>query len=61
MQPEILATLHRLIDEHGWNWGMARNLINRQFGTSYSIKELQAIYLHRTRYKTETALTYTRN
>ena len=41
MQPEILDVLYRLVGEHGWNWGMARNLINRQFGTNYTIKELQ--------------------
>ena len=37
MQPEILDVLYRLVGEHGWNWGMARNLINRQFGTNYTI------------------------
>ena len=25
MQPEILDVLYRLVGEHGWNWGMARN------------------------------------
>ena len=43
MQPEILDVLYRLVGEHGWNWGMARNLINRQFGTNYTIKELPAV------------------
>ena len=47
MQPEILDALYRLIGEYGWNWGMARNLINRQFGTNYTIKELQRFYLRR--------------
>lgn len=49
MQPEILDVLYRLVGEHGWNWGMARNLINRQFGTNYTIKELQRFYLRRPR------------
>ena len=31
MQPEILDVLYRLVGEHGWNWGMARNLINSQY------------------------------
>lgn len=51
MQPEIRDVLYRLIGEHGWNWGMARNLINRQFGTNYTIKELQRFYLRRPRPK----------
>ena len=50
MQPEILDVLYRLVGEHGWNWGMARNLINRQFGTNYTIKELQRFYLRLTRF-----------
>ena len=45
MQPEIRDVVYRLVGEHGWNWGMARNLINRQFGTNYTIKELQRFYL----------------
>lgn len=51
MQPEIFDVLYRLVGEHGWNWGMARNLINRQFGTNYTIKELQRFYLRRPRPK----------
>lgn len=54
MQPEILDVLYRLVGEHGWNWGMARNLINRQFGTNYTIKELQRFYLRRPRPKPDT-------
>ena len=49
MQPEIRDVLYRL-----WNWGMARNLINRQFGTNYTIKELQRFYLRRPRPKPDT-------
>ena len=51
MQPEILDVLYRLVGEHGWNWGMARNL---QFGTNYTIKELQRFYLRRPRPKPDT-------
>lgn len=54
MQPEILDALYRLVGEHGWNWGMARNLINRQFGTNYTIKDLQKYYLHPPRPRTGT-------
>ena len=54
MQPEILDALYRLIGEYGWNWGMARNLINRQFGTNYTIKELQRFYMRRPRPKPDT-------
>ena len=54
MQPEILDVLYRLVGEHGWNWGMARNLINRQFGTNCTIKELQRFYLRRPRPKPDT-------
>ncbi len=54
MQPEIRDVLYRLVGEHGWNWGMARNLINRQFGTNYTIKELQRFYLRRPQPKPDT-------
>lgn len=54
MQPEILDALYRLIGEYGWNCGMARNLINRQFGTNYTIKELQRFYMRRPQPKPDT-------
>ncbi|MFR6425068.1 MAG: hypothetical protein ACLUNO_05535 [Oscillospiraceae bacterium] len=44
MQPEILDALYRLIGEYGWNWGMARNLINRQFGTNYDQRTAAVLY-----------------
>ena len=54
MQLEILEVLYLLVGEHGWYWCMARYLFNRQFGTNYTIKELQRFYLRRPRPKPDT-------
>ena len=44
MQTEIYSVMYRLVHKYGWNWGITRGLINRQFGTNYTADELKELY-----------------
>lgn len=45
MESEMLEALRRYIQDYGWNWGIVHSLINRKFGTDYTLKELQHFYM----------------
>ena len=30
--------MYRMICKYGWGWGMTCNIINRQYGTNYTVK-----------------------
>lgn len=40
----MLEALRRYIQDYGWNWGIVHSLINRKFGTDYTLEELQHFY-----------------
>ena len=44
MQPEIYAALYRMIFTYGWSWKLACGVLNRRFGTGYTVRELQRQY-----------------
>lgn len=44
---EMLEALRRYIQDYGWNWGIVHSLINRKFGTDYTLEELQHFYIRR--------------
>ena len=48
MESEMLEALRRYIQDYGWNWGIVHSLINRKFGTDYTLEELQHFYIRRT-------------
>ena len=41
MESKMLEALRRYIQDYGWNWGIVHSLINRKFGTDYTLEELQ--------------------
>lgn len=41
----MLEALRRYIQDYGWNWGIVHSLINRKFGTDYTLEELQHFYI----------------
>lgn len=43
----MLEALRRYIQDYGWNWGIVHSLINRIFGTDYTLEELQHFYMRR--------------
>lgn len=43
----MLEALRRYIQDYGWNWGIVHSLINRKFGTDYTLEELQYFYIRR--------------
>ncbi|MCI8916237.1 MAG: hypothetical protein HFF26_06180 [Oscillospiraceae bacterium] len=40
----ILPVLLRYIDGYGWSFGIATQLINRYYGTAYTVKHLRRLY-----------------
>mgnify|MGYP000833594321 CR=1 FL=1 len=44
MTPEIYDAMYRMIFTYGWNWGVTRGLINRRFGTNYTVKEFKELF-----------------
>lgn len=44
MQAEIYSIMYRMIHKYGWNWGITRGLINRRFGTNYTVKEFKELF-----------------
>lgn len=44
MPDEIVQRIMRYVDNHGWNWGIIKRLINGRFGTAYSTEQLQRAY-----------------
>ena len=44
MPDEIVQRIMRYVDNHGWNWGIIKRLINGRFGTAYSTEQLQRPY-----------------
>ena len=47
MESKMLEALRRYIQDYGWNWGIVHSLINRKFGTDYTLEELQHFYIRR--------------
>ena len=47
MESKMLEALRRYIQDYGWNWGIVHSLINRKFGTDYTLAELQHFYIRR--------------
>ena len=45
MESKMLEALRRYIQDYGWNWGIVHSLINRKFGTDYTLEELQYFYI----------------
>ena len=45
MESKMLEALRRYIQDYGWNWGIVHSLINRKFGTDYTLEELQHFYI----------------
>ena len=41
---EILPVLLRYRDRHRWSWNFSARLINLYYGTSYTEKQLKALY-----------------
>ncbi len=44
MQSEIYSAMYRMICKYGWNCGLTRGLINRRFGTNYTVKEFKELF-----------------
>lgn len=44
MQSEIYSAMYRMICKYGWGWGMTCNIINRQYGTNYTVKEFKELF-----------------
>ena len=44
MAPDISQLLHRYVDEYGYSWPTACQVVNRMLGSSYTQEELAAIY-----------------
>ena len=44
MTPDISQLLHRYVDEYGYSWSTACQVVNRMLGSSYTQEELAAIY-----------------
>ena len=42
MPDEIVQRIMRYVDNHGWNWGVIKRLINGRFGTAYSTEQLKS-------------------
>ena len=40
----IYQLLHRYVDEYGYSWPTACQVVNRMLGSSYTQEELAAIY-----------------
>ena len=40
----ILSTLSRYIDRYGWSFAMSTRIINRYYGTEYTLRELKMLY-----------------
>ena len=40
----ILPTLLRFRDRHGWSWNLSMRLVNLYYGTYYTEKQLKAMY-----------------
>ena len=38
MESKMLEALRRYIQDYGWNWGIVHSLINRKFGTDYTLE-----------------------
>ena len=45
----LLPALQRYREQYGWNWTITTRLINRYYGTEYTVKELRQIYAERGR------------
>ena len=41
---DILPALLRYRDRNGWSWNLSMRLINMYYGTSYTEKQLKALY-----------------
>lgn len=44
MRTEIYRVMYRLVHKYSWNWGITRGLINRRFGTNYTVKEFKELF-----------------
>lgn len=40
----IFPVLVRYVDCYGWNFTISTQLINRYYGTDYTVKKLKALY-----------------
>lgn len=47
VQPEIYGDMYRMICDYGWGWGVSCNIINRKYGTNYTVKEFKALFRQR--------------
>lgn len=45
MHPEIYNAVRRMICDYGWGWGMTCSIINRKYGTNYTVKEFKKVFL----------------
>ena len=43
----MLEAMRRYIQDYGWNWCIVHSIINRKFGTDYTLEELQHFYIRR--------------
>lgn len=44
MTPEIYDAMYRMIFTYGWSWGLTCGVLNRQYGTNYTVDELKELY-----------------
>lgn len=44
MKAEIYDAMYRMIFDYGWSWKLACGVLNRQYGTTYTVRELQRQY-----------------
>ena len=44
---DVLPALLRYRDRHQWSWNLSMRLINLYYGTSYTEKQLKALYKNR--------------
>lgn len=40
----VLPVLVRYIDRYGWGWSISRRIINRYYGTEYTLNQLKRLY-----------------
>ena len=44
MTPDISQLLHRYVDEYGYSWSTACQVVNRMLGSDYTQEQLLTLY-----------------
>lgn len=40
----LMGDLDRYLGEYHWSWGLVHKLVNRWYGTAYTISDLKRLY-----------------